>query len=232
MKCSFRNLKIGFAFFLVFSFGSVVAQTNAIAYQTILANANGDPYKSLPVELWVDIIEGSSNGSVVFSESYNVTTGLNGEIELAIGTGSAEFMTFANVDWSKPSFVELTFRPEGFPNFFSIGKVEMLSVPYALFALNLKCDDGCPGQDGADGKHGEEGAQGPTGFTGWNPSQPETGPPGDQGPQGISGLQSLKITDTAPITPLINQFYLDDGSNRVDGQPGFRIWNGSEWVNI
>jgi len=232
MKCSFRNLKIGFAFFLVFSFGSVVAQTNAIAYQTILANANGDPYKSLPVELWVDIIEGSSNGSVVYSESFITTTGLNGEIELAIGTGSAEFMTFENINWSQPSFIEVSYRPEGLTNFLSIGKLEMLSVPYALFALNLKCDDGCPGRPGDPGSDGPAGPAGELGQRGLQGSQGDTGPPGKDGDQGISGLQSLSITNQIPSLPQVGEFYLDDGSNRADGKPGFRYWDGFIWSNI
>ncbi len=59
--------------------------------------------------------------------------------------------------------------------------------------------------------------------------QGPTGPTGPQGPQGRSA--SFSQTSTIPSPSTMN-IYLDDGTNRSDGRPGFRYWNGNEWVDL
>ena len=42
----------------------------------------------------------------------------------------------------------------------------------------------------------------------------------------------IQETSTVP-TPSANlNLYLGDGTNRTDGQPGFRVWDGSQWVDL
>lgn len=69
-----------------------------------------------------------------------------------------------------------------------------------------------------------QGVEGPQGFSG---AQGPTGPIGPQGPFGRSGSDeklNLPMLSSPPtITGL--GYYLDDGSNRADGLPGFRYWN-------
>lgn len=80
------------------------------------------------------------------------------------------------------------------------------------------------------GPKGEIGDRGPFGNFGPQGPRGNPGPPGPQGPAG--SLISFEMTDT-PITPSPDRnIYLDNGTNRQDGNPGFRFWNGTEWIDL
>jgi len=98
---------------------------------------------------------------------------------------------------------------------------------------------GEPGIDGI-GPEGPEGPEGPLGSPG--PAGPQ-GPDGPMGPPGVSG-QSFpgaagvqgkliqELLSEAPIDPIEDRVYLDDGTNRADGEVGFRYWNGTNWIDL
>ena len=49
---------------------------------------------------------------------------------------------FAQIDWSKgPYFIKIETDPNGGTDYTIVGTSEMLSVPYALFALNAEVND-------------------------------------------------------------------------------------------
>ena len=131
--------------------GMIMAQTEAMPYQSILTTADGDIIKNSNVEVRVDIIEDNSTGTVSYSETHTTQSGINGELSLELGNGTPVNMTIDNIDWERPNYIKLSFKPEGFTTFFDTQTIQMLSVPYALFALNVKCEQGCPGQTGEDG---------------------------------------------------------------------------------
>ncbi len=84
--------------------------------------------------------------------------------------------------------------------------------------------DGPPGEPG-----GPQGPQGPTGLPG------PQGLQGPQGPQGISGrtfASSLEATGNVPTPSASLNIYLDNGTNRADGQIGFRVWDGAQWIDL
>ncbi len=85
---------------------------------------------------------------------------------------------------------------------------------------------GIDGIDGLPGEPGPAGAPGPQGFPG------PTGPQGPQGPKGPDGYKQLRMTNEPPTPSNFVNIYLDDGTNREDANPGFRIWNGIEWLDI
>lgn len=220
---------IFFALNVVAGFG----QTKAIDYQTVITDPQGDVINLVEVELQVDLIQDNASGTTVYSETHTTNSGLSGEVSIAIGQGTALGNDFSEVDWEKPHYIEISVKPEGFTSFISTGTVELLSVPYALFALNLTCEQGCPGADSnINGVAGAQGAQGPQGATGaWG----ATGPQGAQGASGIAGtpgLLTLEATSVVPSNPSSTEMYLDDGTNRPDGVPGFRFYNGSQWINL
>lgn len=208
---------------------SALAQTAAIDYQTVLTDLEGDVLKNVAAEIRVDIIEGSA-GTVVYSETHLRRTGSAGEIALEIGNGTPTSMTMDNVDWSKNNYIDIAIKPEGHPDFLSIGQRELFSVPYAFYALNLRCEQGCPGEKGPKGITGPQGPQGPKG---------PNGTQGLQGQQGIAGMDgidfdinSMSADAIAPSNPSAGDFYLDDGSSRSDGNVGFRVWDGTQWCDL
>ncbi len=208
------------------------SQTESIPYQTVITNADGDILKNIEVEIKLDIRQGSADGNVVYSERHLVTTSNKGEVAFNIGTGNADIFQFNEIDWSVANFAEIGLLPPGGLDFVSISNRSLLSVPYALFALKLGCNEGCPGEKGPPGP---DGAPGPTGFTGaiGPPGPPPpTGQPSNNGPKGISGVQTLSIKNVAPQNPETNEIYIDDGTNRQDGQPGIRYFDGTVWIDI
>lgn len=219
--------------FFALNMVSGFAQTKAIDYQTVITDNQGDVINLVEVELQVDLIQDSANGNTVYSETHTTTSGLSGEVSIAIGLGTPLGNNFSEVNWEKPHYIEISVKPEGFTSFIKTGTVELLSVPYALFALNLTCEQGCPGEDsslsGNVGAQGPQGPQGPQGATGAQGPQGNGGGPG--GP-GTPGMLTLEATSVVPSSPSSGQMYLDDGSNRTDGVPGFRFYNGSQWINL
>lgn len=205
------------------------AQQEGINYQTILEDRNGDKLIALDTEVQVVLRENAPTGTIVYTEGHEVTTGLNGEVQLVIGEGIPESISFAEVDWSQPLYIEIRFRPHIFTNFFSSKEIELLAVPYALFSLGTSCEQGCPGEKGPDGPQGATGPQGP------KSPVAGVGPMGDMGPQGnpgISGMNTLALSATPPPLPQENEIYLDDGTNRNNGQPGFRQFYNGQWSDL
>lgn len=207
-------------------------QTEAFPYQTIVTDGEGLPIKDVATEVQVDLIQGTATGTVVYTETHSATTGLNGELYLEIGNGVASGTAFDEVDWSQPHFIELSYQPNGFMAFVPMGKVQLLSVPYALFALKVTCEEGCPGEDGPAGEDGFPGPAGPQGPQGFQGAQGPAGTDGVNGLPGKSGLEALSLSVTVPAMPDSGDFYLDDGTNRADGKPGLRYWDGTNWINL
>lgn len=209
-----------------------LGQTEAIPYQTILTDGDGGALLAMDTEIQVDILQGSATGPIVYTETHTTTSGFSGEVDLEIGKGTPAGSAFDQVDWSQQNFMELSYKPQGFTTFIPMGKTRLLSVPYAMFALRVTCEEGCPGEDGIQGAVGPQGPQGP-----WGP-QGEQGPQGfigNQGPAGEvgrSGVESLGMRSVPPTVPEVGEFYLDDGTNRTDGSPGFRYFDGNQWLNL
>ncbi len=205
----------------------VMAQSEAIPYQSILTDGDNSVLRNLSTEIEVNIIQDTESGNIIYSESHQVVTGQQGEIILEIGNGEASLFTFQDIDWTKPNFVSIGFKPEGFTSFLYNDTVELLSVPYALFALKVTCQQGCPGPKGEDGDDGVDGENGVDGADGWDG---QTGQQGETGYSGIEGITSAQ--NSAPTNPLNGEFYIDDGTNRADGQPGFRYYTGVNWIDL
>jgi len=95
------------------------------------------------------------------------------------------------------------------------------------------------GTEGVAGPAGDPGPpgdpNGPQGVSGLNGSNGPQGPQGAQGPQGITGSTGLgiqRMLAVAPLSPSQHDIYLDSGANRADGNPGFRYYNGSTWIDL
>lgn len=120
--------------------------------------------------------------------------------------------------------------------------------------------NGPAGMVGMIGPAGDQGSQGPKGEPGINgigPAGPPgppgpmgpigpPGPAGPTGPQGPTGLPGQtfpgadgppgkliqELMSQAPSNPESARIYLDDGTNRDDGEIGFRYWNGTNWIDL
>ena len=182
---------------------TLVGQTpTTFNYQAVLRDATGHILESSNVSIQLVIHQGTATGTTVYSEVHNTTTSEFGLVSLEIG--SVTPANFALIDWATgPYFVEVIV------NGTTMGASELLTVPYALYAVN-----GVPGPQGDPGPQGIQGDPGPQGPQGDVGPQGETGPQGPQGeigPQGPPGEitenwvesihvvnNSLTVDDLAP----------------------------------
>ncbi len=87
-----------------------------------------------------------------------------------------------------------------------------------------------PAEDtNGDGLFNSSDCQGPAGPSGASGPQ---GPAGAQGATGDRGPTIYSMTSVAPSNPSTGTMYLDDGTNTADGTPNFRIWDGTQWLDL
>ncbi len=166
---------------------------NKFNYQAVARNSQGQSLANANINLRLTILDGSANGTNVYSETRQATTNQLGLFTVAIGGPGATATTgnFATINWATGNkFIKVEADPLGGNNFSVLGNTEMLSVPYALYAVN-----GTPGATGPLGPIGLTGATGPVGPTG---AQGVPGPVGVTGPQGPIGLTGA----TGPAGPV------------------------------
>lgn len=108
---------------------TVVAQVpQAFNYQAIVRNENGTVKANETINLEVGIIADSINGTIVYLESYEVTTSALGLVNIKIGEGFTN-QSFDSIDWADgPYFLEILVDGT------NLGTSQLLSVPYALYA--------------------------------------------------------------------------------------------------
>lgn len=101
----------------------------AFQYQAVARDASGGILTGTELTLKTAIRQGKIDGPVVYSETFTVSTGSAGLINVQIGTGNLVEGSFENISWGAgPHFLET------WVNETSMGAYRLLSVPYALYA--------------------------------------------------------------------------------------------------
>lgn len=90
--------------------------------------------------------------------------------------------------------------------------------------IGPKGPQGFPG--GPRGDAGPQGDPGPPGPDG------QCGPAGPIGSPGPSWISKLEMRSTPPSTNDGTNLYLDDGTNTMNGQPGFRCYFNFQWTDL
>lgn len=107
----------------------------AISYQAVARDAQGKVVAQKPIGIQVEILKGSTTGTVVFSETHTPTSSQTGTINLLIGQGSRKSGTFSSVDWGADTYyLQLSMDLTGGSNYKKVSTTQMLPVPYALYA--------------------------------------------------------------------------------------------------
>ncbi|QBZ98977.1 tail fiber domain-containing protein [Flavobacterium sangjuense] len=166
----------------LFITASVFAQApQKMSYQAVIRNNGNTLITSTAVGMKISVLQGTSNGTVVYSETQTPNTNANGLVSLEIGSGTPLTGTFEGINWADgPYFIKTETDPTGGSTYTISGTSELLSVPYALFSAN--------GTPGPAGPAGATGPQGPIGLT---------GPAGATGPQGPQGNPGILLSGTA-----------------------------------
>ena len=117
-------------------------------YQAVVRNSDGEILSNQEVDLKFEIIQGSINGSVVYSETHNTSTSDHGLVVLHIGNGNPESGDISLINWGAHShYLQIGIDDAGDGNFQTMGVSQLLSVPYALHSRstdNVEDDDADP----------------------------------------------------------------------------------------
>jgi uncharacterized protein (TIGR02145 family) len=105
----------------------------------VVRNAAGRPVTNAPVGIKVSILQGTIDGSLVYSETHTIMSNTNGLVTFVIGQGTVLGGVFANIDWTNgPYFIKTEMDPSGDANYSITGASQMLSVPYALHSATAE----------------------------------------------------------------------------------------------
>lgn len=104
-----------------------------INYQGIARSANGEAITNRSVSVRFRILQGSSSGTQVFSETQSLNTGAFGLFTHQIGSVNS----IGAINWSAgPYFLEVAMDTTNSNAHVLIGTQQLLSVPYALYAAS------------------------------------------------------------------------------------------------
>ncbi|TVQ88501.1 MAG: DUF1566 domain-containing protein [Bacteroidetes bacterium] len=119
---------------------SVFAQApEKMTYQAVVRDADDNLITNHGVGMQISILQGSATGTAVFAERHFPTTNTNGLVTLEIGDGAHVSGNFADIDWANgPYFIKTETDLHGGANYTITGTSPLLSVPYALYAKNVK----------------------------------------------------------------------------------------------
>lgn len=107
----------------------------AFSYQAVVRNSQGKVIAKQPVGIKVEILQGSTEGTVVYAETQTPESSQTGTVNLLIGKGSVTEGTFADIDWGASTyFLRISMDVQGGSNYEVVSTTQMLPVPYALYA--------------------------------------------------------------------------------------------------
>ena len=169
-----------FVLLLTCVFSYAQAPPEGINYQAIARDTTGKAISnSVNLKVKFTIWDTLTGGSSFFTETHTpVNTNRYGLFTLVIG--SVNTLNFTTIPWASGNkFLEVEIDTVGGSTFTSMGRTQMVSVPYALYAKTA--GSGPIGATGVTGSIGVTGSTGDIGITGI------TGPTGDIGVTGITG---------------------------------------------
>jgi len=130
--------KILFLSALFISFLTFAQVPQGISYQAIALNGSGTPVVSSNVRVKLSILDVSTTGTVLYTETHLRTTNPQGLFNLIIGQGTVVSGTFNTINWgSNSKFLKVEMDATGGTTYVLVGTTQLLSVPYALAADSL-----------------------------------------------------------------------------------------------
>ena len=196
-------------------------------YQGLLLDDSNSGIENTNAEFIISISEDVDGTVIYYQERQNVTTDANGVFDFQIGNGESLIGSIADVDWlSSVPYIGVQYDLFDGQGLKSIGYNKFQSVPFCFYSKYVVCQQGPQGFPGADGPAGPAGATGASGAT---------GPAGPSGINGVDGQNGAPITEMLNLSPSVaseGTIYLDDGTNREDGVPGFRYFDGTNWLDL
>lgn len=118
--------------------GLLAQAPQKMSYQAVVRSSSGQLVINQAVGMKTSILERSPTGTVVYQEIYNPNpeTNENGLVTIEIGGGLPMTGPFSSISWSEGSYyLKIETDPSGGTSYTIIGTSQLLSVPYALNAI-------------------------------------------------------------------------------------------------
>ncbi|MCP4442392.1 MAG: hypothetical protein GY810_26090 [Aureispira sp.] len=122
-------------FIQALSLSSNAQSPDLINYQAVAYNSAGSVASSQAISVRISILQGSTSGAIVYQETHNPATDVNGAFDLQIGGGSVQSGSFGGISWGSFShYLRVEMDVNGGTNYSVMGTSQMVSVPYAKYA--------------------------------------------------------------------------------------------------
>ncbi|HXH20111.1 MAG TPA: hypothetical protein VNJ07_13630, partial [Chitinophagales bacterium] len=198
-------------------------------YQAVARDAIGNLLVNQPVTIRLSVLDGSSSGAAQYSELHAVMTNEYGLFILTVGSGTVLSGTFSAITWgSDKKFLKVEMDPAGGTNYFPMGTIELVSVPYSLWSEKAQTAESVSSlalNDLADVVAGNpiSGQVLKWNGTEWAPAADNTGSGADNwGTQVVSTDATLSGDGTAGNPLSLSQ------QGAITGQ--VLKWNGTSWM--
>jgi hypothetical protein len=100
-----------------------------MSYQAVIRNSSNALVTNTQVGMRISILQGSTTGTSVYTETQSPTTNANGLASIEIGGGAG----FSSINWADGTyFIKTETDPTGGTTYSITGTSQLLSVPYAL----------------------------------------------------------------------------------------------------
>jgi hypothetical protein len=120
---------------LLFTCSALAQAPQKISFQAVVRNGSNVLVTNGNVSIRISLVQGSTTGTTVYSETHNSVTNANGLATLQIGAGTVLSGNFASIDWANgPYFIKTEADPSGGTNYALTSVTQLLSVPYSLYA--------------------------------------------------------------------------------------------------
>jgi uncharacterized protein (TIGR02145 family) len=116
----------------------IFAQTpQGFNYSAVARDASGKPIANKNIAVQMSILKTSSSGILQYAETHLVNTDAYGLFNLVVGNGSVVTGTLTNIQWGTDKhFLKVSLDLNGGNNFAVMGTTQLMSVPYAMYAVN------------------------------------------------------------------------------------------------
>lgn len=116
------------------------------SFQGVARKADGKLAGNATVSIRITIHSETAGGTAIYQETHTAQTNATGIFNIQIGGGAVASGQFADISWKTfPYFLQLEMDPLGGTTYTNLGTTQMLSVPYAIQAVEAtKWNDGYP----------------------------------------------------------------------------------------
>lgn len=109
-----------------------------MSYQAVIRDSSNELVKNTVIGMRISILQGSADGTQVYTETQTPQTNSNGLVSTEIGGQPG----FDEIDWAAASFfIMIETDPQGGSNYSVTGVTPILQVPYAIYAQSAHTAD-------------------------------------------------------------------------------------------